>query len=326
MTNSLRTCMLGALLALPMTVFAAPPIWDADFGPDTGLYADDDLVEATLGFMFPIDGVDYDTIAISSNGGVTFGVAGVFAGDPFVWYDVWNVDWFELEFTFLGNPAIMAFQSDLSTADVGTINFKTDATTAVVTWSEIAAAANAASPLISFQMTLASDGTITLGYDGITGDVGSEMTEGIVVGVSNGAGDPPPASSDLGAAVSADLMTSTVYEIWCWNEDMMVGGTCFDQTGTRSDNYGFDLDQTNVIFTPNGTGGYDLSAQGTAVPPPKPVPPPPPPPPVLDPEPRTPYKSNGCTVGMADGTIDPTLPLLVLISLGYLLHRRKREI
>jgi len=33
----------------------------------------------------------------------------------------------------------------------------------------------------------------------------------------------------------------------------------------------------------------------------------------------------GCTVGPSDGTIDPTLPLLVLISLGYLLRRRLSE-
>jgi hypothetical protein len=35
--------------------------------------------------------------------------------------------------------------------------------------------------------------------------------------------------------------------------------------------------------------------------------------------------SGGCTVGPSDGTIDPTLPLLMLISLGYLLRRRLSE-
>ena len=48
------------------------------------------------------------------------------------------------------------------------------------------------------------------------------------------------------------------------------------------------------------------------------APPPPPPPPPSS-------GSGGCTVGPSDGTIDPTLPILLLISLGYLLRRRFSE-
>ncbi len=51
------------------------------------------------------------------------------------------------------------------------------------------------------------------------------------------------------------------------------------------------------------------------------LPPPPPPPPIVDPG----GGSGGCTVGPSDGTIDPTLPILLLISLGYLLRRRFSE-
>ena len=108
--------------------------------------------------------------------------------------------------------------------------------------------------------------------------------------------------------------STTTYEIWCYDEDMVVQGSCYDQTGTRSDNDGFDLDQTNVIFTPNGTGGFDVSTDA--------APPPP------DPEPMAGEvlgKYGGCTVGIADGTIDPTLPLLVLLSFVAILTRRKRE-
>ena len=96
---------------------------------------------------------------------------------------------------------------------------------------------------------------------------------------------------------------------------MVVDGTCFAQDGSRPDNYDFDLDQTNVIFTPNATGGFDIS---TGAPPP---PPPPPPPPVAGQE-LGDY--GGCTVGIADGTIDPTLPLLILISIVGIFTRRLR--
>ena len=108
------------------------------------------------------------------------------------------------------------------------------------------------------------------------------------------------------------MTAATTYEIWCYDEDMVVDGTCFAQDGSRPDNYGFDLDQTNVIFTPNATGGFDISTG---------APPPPPPPPVAGQE-LGDY--GGCTVGIADGTIDPTLPLLILISIVGIFTRRLR--
>ena len=49
----------------------------------------------------------------------------------------------------------------------------------------------------------------------------------------------------------------------------------------------------------------------------------PPPVVVVPPAPRS--SSSGCTVGPSDGTIDPTLPLLMLISSAYLLRRRLSE-
>jgi len=44
------------------------------------------------------------------------------------------------------------------------------------------------------------------------------------------------------------------------------------------------------------------------------------------PPPPPPRSSGGCTVGPADGVVDPTLPLLMLISLVYLHRRRLSEI
>ncbi len=42
-------------------------VLDMDFGADTGLVADDGDIEMTLGFMFPFDGTDYDTVSINTN-------------------------------------------------------------------------------------------------------------------------------------------------------------------------------------------------------------------------------------------------------------------
>lgn len=163
---------------------------------------------------------------------------------------------------------------------------------------------------------LASDGTITFGYDGITGDLITDLDEGIVVGISNGAGATPPDSSDLSGAVNADVNAVTVYEVWCYIENFQAAGSCFETIdATRPDNSAFDLDQTNVIFTPNATGGFDVSTDVA----------PPPPPPVVD-SGIILGEYGGCTVGVADGKLDPTLPLLVLISLFYVLMRRRAEV
>lgn len=262
--------------------------------------------------MFPFDGVMYDSVSIGSNGGIMLGNGGVYAGDPYTDYDAWED--FEFDFSDVGQPAIFPFTTDLDPFDGGTIHFKTDATTAVITWNSVVSFTTNVE-IIDFQVTLAADGTITFGYDGpITADLVTDLDEGIVVGVSNGLGVMPPASSDLSAPMNADPTAKTTYEIWCYDENMVVGGFCYDQTGTRPDNYGFDLDQTNVIFTPNATGGFDVSTDLA----------PPPPPPVVD-SGIILGEYGGCTVGVADGTLDPTLPLLVLINLFYLLMRRRAE-
>ena len=214
--------------------------------------------------------------------------------------------------TDVGNPAILPCNGDLNNETVGNIHFKTDATNDVITWVGTGTYENDTLAFITFQLTLASDGTITFGYDGINGDLVDDLDEGIVVGVSTGLDGTPPVSSDLSAPMNADVTAATTYEIWCYDENMIVDGTCFAQDGSRPDNYDFDLDQTNVIFTPNATGGFDISTG---------APPPPPPPPVAGQE-LGDY--GGCTVGIADGTIDPTLPLLILISIVGIFTRRLR--
>jgi hypothetical protein len=314
MKKFLRQIALGSIGVFLVGATLQAQVLDPNFGADTGLQEDDDLIEMTLGFMFPFDGTNYDTVAINTNGGVTLGIGGVFAGDSYVDYDLWNDSYFESDFTDVGNPIILPFETDLDNGNgVGDIYFKTDASSAVITWDGMATNQDEMTALITFQLTLNVDGSIMFGYGPITGtgDLVADLDQGIVVGISNGAGDPPPASSDISAAVNMDGTTSTVYEIWCYDE-VALGGDCFDQTG-RPDNNGFDMaNETGVVFTPNAMGGFDLS---------DPAGPPPPPPPVNLPASGG-QSSWGCTVGPSDGRIDPTLPLLMLISLVYIFRRR----
>lgn len=320
MTRILKAILISTTLTWSIASLAVPPIWDADFGPEIGPLSDDDEENQTLGFMFPFDGMMYDSISIGSNGGIMLGNGGVYAGDAYTDYDLWEISYFESDFTDVGNPAILPFNTDLDPGFSGMIHFKTDATTAVTTWDSVVSFETNVE-IIDFQVTLAADGTIIFGYDGpITADLVTDLDEGIVVGVSNGMDVPPPASSDLSAPMNADPTAKTTLEIWCNDENFPadpLSNECYITDGSRPDNYAFDLDQTNVIFTPNATGGFDVSTSAAP-------PPPPPPPPVVD-SGEILGDYGGCTVGVADGTLDPTLPLLVLISLFYLLMRRRAE-
>lgn len=310
MTRLLKAVLISLTLTWSFASIAAPPIWDTDFGPAIGPLSDDDEENQALGFMFPFDGVMYDSISIGSNGGIMLGNGGVYPGDAYTIYYAWYDGDFEDGFSEVGNPAIFAFVTDLDPGDGGSIHYKTDGTTAVITWDSVVSYETNVE-ILDFQATLASDGTITFGYDGpITADLVDDLDTGIVIGVSNGMDLTPPASSDLSVPMNADPSSKTTYEIWCNDENMMVGGSCYAQDGSRPDNYAFDLDQTNVVFTPNAMGGFDISSNGAA----------PDPGPVAG---EVLGNYGGCTVGVSDGSYDPTLPLLLLLSIVGLMTRRK---
>jgi hypothetical protein len=318
MAEFLRKSLLVSFLFMSVNVYADPPIWDTEFGDDTGLVADDDYTIELLDFQFPFAGVDYNTIAINSNGGVVLAIDEIFDGDEYIDYDIWDVDYFESDFTDQGNPSILPFNTDLDNldGDTGTIYFKSDGTTATITWEDMATNQNDTLPFVTFQLMLASDGTITFGYYGIFGDLLEDLDEGIVVGISNGDGQTPPISSDLSGPVNADPASSTVYEIWCYDEDNLVwgDGSCYtpdEGAPTRPDNAPFDLATRNVVFTPNASGGFDVAFMESPRPGPN--------------EALVPYEISGCTLGRPDGTVDPTLPLLVLVSLAMILNSRARK-
>ena len=309
MTRLLKAVLISLTLTWSFASIAAPPIWDTEYGAAIGPLSDDDDESQDLGFMFPFDGVMYDSIAIGSNGGIMLGNGGTYVMS-YTDYWAFSISDFEDYFTNAGNPAIFPFVSDFDPSDGGSIHFKTDGTMAVVTWNSVLTYSNNVD-IGDFQATLSSDGSITFGYDLVVpaADLIAAFTGGIVVGVSDGMGAAVPVSSDLSAPVNADVSAKTTYEVWCGDENMVVAGECYAQDGSRPDNSAFDLDQTNVVLTPNATGGFDISGQ--AAPDPGPV------------AGEVLGNYGGCTVGVSDGSFDPTLPLLLLLSIVGLMTRRK---
>lgn len=265
MNNKLKNIMcFSALILTSVNVQAEPAIWDSNYGDElTGLTECDDCTDTVaLGFSFPFAGNVYSTISVNSNGGIALG--NDVTTDLYTDYDIYNDSYFESDFTSYGSPVLLPFSTDLdndSNID-GLTYFKTDADIAVITWVKVSTHEDDSTPFITMQVTLDSDGVIIYGYNGITGHLIDDLDQGIVVGVSAGDGATPLGSADLSANATG---SSTIYEIWCFDGS----GTCFEPSQANND--AFDLDNSNLMFKPDGLGGFEAysfgdesAAEGTA--------------------------------------------------------------
>ena len=190
---------------------------------------------------FPFAGKTYtgnDTLNISSNGFISLGGdngPGCCEGDPV---------------TLVGGafPRIAPFWTDLNPRGVGgggdifLNTFNDDADPAidriVVTFATgFADCANdTCSALV--QVQLLENGNIIFGYNGIVQTV--NQTSDVLIGLSPGNGMIVPLSTDFSADVPFDsLMEPTIYQLFSPPQD-------------------FDLDDTNLVFTPNGMGGFNV--------------------------------------------------------------------
>jgi len=165
--------------------FAAPAIWEADFGPAiddlTGM--DDDEACVELSFDFPFDGINFRIIWVGTNGALQLGNMGV---DAEIDYDVWS-EMFEFYCDLY--PIIAPFITDLDLYSTGTIHFNDFGDRAVFTWNEVGTNKNETA-LLTFQVQLHRDGTIVFAYNGILDDPAEslldDLDEGIVVGITTG--------------------------------------------------------------------------------------------------------------------------------------------
>jgi hypothetical protein len=229
---------VAVILTVAGAVIAAPPIWEPSFGTELGL-TDDSTTSRTftsLNFSFPFVGTTYtgsDELWISSNGFISLGVdngSDCCAGDPAL--------------LVAEGPRIAAFWADHSpnaTAgnDVYINAFNDDGDPendrVVITWNDLLFDNN--QPILA-QIQLRDDGTVVLGYDGydLTG-----FNDNTLIGLSPGGGVGDPGSTDLTASMPFNTGTEpTVYELFI---------------GTPPP---IDVDQTNVVFVPNGQGGWGV--------------------------------------------------------------------
>jgi hypothetical protein len=241
---------LGIAATQSTAVFAQPPVWEAQTGATLPGQALDDVndgtVNLTFGSMsFPFAGKTYtgnDILNISSNGFISPGGDN---GDGCV-----NLDCSGDPNALVqgGFARIVPFWTDLNPNGVGGggdifINtFNDDADPAidriVITFATGFAdcANNACSALV--QVQLLEDGTIIFGYNGIVQTV--SQNSDVLIGLSPGNGAADPGSTDFSTNVPFDsMMEPTIYQLFSPPQD-------------------FDLDDTNLVFTPNGNGGFDV--------------------------------------------------------------------
>lgn len=284
---------------------AEPAVWEPEFGVElAGLTGQDDTAEnVVLSFEFPFQGESYTVVSASNNGGIALG------NDPDVlnviqWH-VWHKNSFVLDFSFANFPSLLAFNTDLDQTSTGVVYFNDFGDRAVFTWDGVGTNRTPSQAFISFQIHIYADGRFVFSYLTVNGDLITDLDEGIVVGFSNGVGDPPGGSVDFSNAPISVLSTS--YEIWCYDEDPAgdpAASNCYEPG--RDNNAGFDFAQdANLLFEPDGTGGILVRNEPEVTPDP---------PPVVNPPPPLPSGGGG-------GSGPVTMLLLFMMAISY---RRRR--
>jgi hypothetical protein len=234
----------AVLLGATTLAQAAPLLWESSFGSDLGL-TDDSTALWSFGTMsFSFAGTTYtgaSVLAVSSNGFISLGGdndddccsgnAGELTGDVFariapLWADV--------DPSTSGAVYLNSFNDDVDAA-IDRI---------VVTWDTVLY--DNGLP-VTFQLQLLENGTIIFGYDGL--DLAGGFDDDTLIGLSPAGGVADPGSTDLSSGTPFSTGAEpTIYELF---------------TGSPP---AIDIDQSNLVFTPNGQGGWIVNAELNAVP------------------------------------------------------------
>ncbi|MBI3848448.1 MAG: hypothetical protein HY292_27770 [Planctomycetes bacterium] len=239
--RSVGVLIATSLLTLtgPRPATAEPPIWEGRIGTPLGL-TDDSTYETTFGaqlFTFKFEGATYSgasVLSISSNGFLSLGGSN---GDGCCSPNPINL--------VSGFPRIAPLWVDLIPNGTGDVYLNTFNDSAgpfndrlVITWATVTFLNRL--PVL-FQVQLKSDGTIIFGYDryDFTGNA-----DNVIVGVSPSNGAADPGSLDLSASIPFHSdARSTIYELF------------------SAPSPAVDLDQTNIVFSPNNFGGFRVTRQ-----------------------------------------------------------------
>ena len=278
----IKFLIAGLLFLSAYSTHAAAPYWVAEvdyeqvelngvIGVGTGASGKTNGQEnISLGFNFPFAGNSYTRISVDSDGGL------VLRNDTTT-VDISQTIWsgnFQSGFINPGSgspaPVILPFGASLSqssSSPKGEVWFATyggsysgfTGDRAIVTWERSSLLPGDTTVDISFQVQMFDDGTIIFSYDTLTDPAGfnwnTRADSGFVVGVSKGDGAFPSGSIDYSAVDFGS--GTTVYQIWCKNENPVTTTTCA-QTGLDK-NDAFDLDDVTLVFNPDGSTGFLVS-------------------------------------------------------------------
>ncbi len=206
---------------------------------------DDETQSVDLNFAFPFLGDTYTAITVSSNGFIWLGTSET---DD----DCCDAD----DAEFLSDPPRIApAWYDLDPGESGaSITVADLGDSIVVTWQGVPEFSNDDGN--TFQVQLFSDGRIVFNYETLNADTsGSGHFHDAIIGVTGGNGASDPGETDLSPFGSFSTGSQgTVYEFF--ERDETDG----------SDN--FDLSGQTIVFTPNGSGGWEVNtgpSSGTVV-------------------------------------------------------------
>ena len=222
-----------------------------------------------FGFNFPFTGTFYTNLTVTSNGSIllTNSPSLVTSVTPTIWMG----NDFQPGFTNFGmgskQPVILPFNTAIDQYNTfGKTYFKYANDTfagftgerAVITW-ENSTLDNTDIKDIVFQAHFFDDGTIIFSYK-VKTNVSlwdTRALQGIVVGISDGAGSFPLGSQNFSTYDFG--IDKTGYEIWCRKDDPNDPENCA-QSGLDG-NDGFDLKNRSVVFNPDGSTGFLVSSK-----------------------------------------------------------------
>jgi hypothetical protein len=241
-----RLSIVALLVALAEPAAADPPIWESNFGIEVpGLTGQDDAVQTVgISFPFPFAGGTYTLFSVNNNGGIALGTNLV------VGYDAWKSANFDDQFLSYGVPVLYPFQTDLDQTSMGTVYAADFGDRAVFTWYQVGSHTNELAPF-TFQVQIYANGDIVFGYNGIPDDLIADLGPGIVIGLTTGDGPTDPGTLDFSSS-SPFAAGTTAYEVWCCDHPEL----CHVPGGQR--NTAFDLDKRNIVFTADGSTGFDV--------------------------------------------------------------------
>jgi exosortase sorting signal-containing protein len=249
---------IGLYFPAQAHAFAAPPLWEDNFGNEltdlTG--GDDENTAIGLPFPFPFNGSVFNMAYVGTNGCIQLGGLGL---DNDIDYDHWRYMEEFLSDSDPDNPEICPFNTDLDLSSIGAIYYNNSGNPLIITWDGVGTNENNDIPS-TFQILLYRDGAIVFNYNGmmVGGDFIDDLNQGIVSGITPSdlpwdgedfvPGDPGPVNLNQGPFTFGP----TVYERWCFDVANSCG-TDGNDTGLPGPvNSAFDLDSWSICFTPDG--------------------------------------------------------------------------